>query len=166
MLRKWFQEHFSSAILLTLIRFYLGYIWISSGVGKVTGDFDASGYLQGAIAKSQGQDAIVQGWWAAFLKNFALPYSEVFSFLVMWGEVLVGLALLLGLFTKTGAFFGIVMNVAFLLSGTISTNPEMVIMAGLILAGGMNASRIGIEPYVKPYLYKQNIFTEEHQKAS
>ncbi|WP_082234352.1 DoxX family membrane protein [Halobacillus massiliensis] len=166
MLRKWFQEHYSAAVLLTFIRFYLGFVWISSGAGKITGGFDASGFIQGAIAKSQGQEAIVQGWWAAFLEKAALPYSDLFSFLVMWGEVLVGLALLLGLFTKTGAFFGAVMNLAFLLSGTISSNPEMLIMAALLLAGGINTSRIGLEPYVKPPFNKPNIFKTEHQKAS
>ncbi|GGF12460.1 hypothetical protein GCM10010954_08950 [Halobacillus andaensis] len=151
-MKQWFTEHVSAAIILLGIRIYLGYTWLTSGFGKVTGDFDAGGYLQGAIGKSQGEEAIVQGWWAAFLETFALPNSGLFSFLVMWGEVLVGIALFIGLLTKTGAFFGMLMNMAFLLSGTISTNPEMLILGALILAAGANAGRIGLDRYAAEFL--------------
>ncbi|WP_101843711.1 DoxX family membrane protein [Halobacillus sp. Marseille-P3879] len=155
-MKQWFTEHVSGAIILLGIRLYLGYTWLTAGFGKVTGEFDASGYLQGAIANAQGEEAVVQGWWAAFLETFALPYSGLFSFLVMWGEVLVGLALVIGLLTKTAAFFGIIMNMSFLLSGTISTNPEMAILGALILAAGLNAGRIGLDPFAHRFLKKKS----------
>ncbi|MFG6149101.1 DoxX family protein [Halobacillus sp. B23F22_1] len=154
-MKQWFTEHVSAAFILLGIRIYLGYTWLTSGIGKVTGDFDAGGYLQGAIFKSQGEEAIVQGWWASFLKTFALPNSSLFSFLVMWGEVLVGIALIIGLLTKTGVFFGMLMNMAFLLSGTISSNPEMLILGALILAAGANAGRIGLDHYAVDVLKRK-----------
>jgi thiosulfate dehydrogenase [quinone] large subunit len=47
---------------------------------------------------------------------------------------------------------GIVMNFAFLLSGTTSTNPQMLILALLLIAAGANARRIGLDRWVLPYL--------------
>ncbi|MCP3026307.1 DoxX family protein [Halobacillus sp. A5] len=156
-MKRWFTEHISAAIILLGIRIYLGYTWLTAGLGKITGGFDAGGYLQGAIGNAQGEDAVVQGWWAAFLEAVALPNSGLFSFLVMWGELLVGAALIIGLLTRTAAFFGIVMNMAFLLSGTISTNPEMVILGAVILAAGLNAGRIGVDRYSADYFKKNNL---------
>ena len=39
---------------LTVIRIYLGYEWITAGWHKITGGFDAGGFLNGAIANSAG----------------------------------------------------------------------------------------------------------------
>ncbi len=36
--------------VLTFLRVYLGWMWLSAGWGKVTGDFNAGGYLNGSIA--------------------------------------------------------------------------------------------------------------------
>ncbi|MCP3030626.1 DoxX family protein [Halobacillus sp. A1] len=165
MIKQWFTEHVSAAIILLGLRIYLGYSWFTSGLGKITGGFDTSGYLQGAIGKAQGEDAIVQPWWGAFLETFALPNSGLFTFLVMWGELLVGLALLIGLLTKTGAFFGMLMNMAFLLSGTISSNPEMLIIGSLIILGGTNAGRIGLDRYVKSFIKQKNLISVKKKAA-
>ena len=66
-----------------MLRVYLGYIWVMAGWGKITsGQFDASGFLQGALANATGEHPAVQGWWAAFLNNIAIPNVEAFNFLV------------------------------------------------------------------------------------
>ena len=59
-----------------------------------------------------------------FSKNAVIPNVEVVNLLVPWGELLVGLGLMLGLFTKTAVFFGMVMNFSYMFSGTTSTNPH------------------------------------------
>jgi thiosulfate dehydrogenase [quinone] large subunit len=48
----------------------------------VGGSFNASGFLQGTITSSTGENPAVQGWWAAFLENVALPNAGLFTFLV------------------------------------------------------------------------------------
>lgn len=137
---------------LTFIRIYLGYQWMTAGWHKITGGFDAGGFLNGAIAKSAGEHPAVQGWWAAFLENVALPGVDIFNILVPYGEFLVGLGLILGTFTTFAALMGIVMNAAFLFSGTVSTNAEMLLLQILILVAAANAGRIGLDRYVLPYL--------------
>ena len=106
------------SILLAVLRVYLGYTWFIAGWGKIAGgQFNASGFLQGALAKATGEHPAVQEWWAVFLKNAVIPNVEIVNFLVPWGELLVGLGLMLGLFTKTAVFFGMVMNFSYMFSG-------------------------------------------------
>jgi thiosulfate dehydrogenase (quinone) large subunit len=147
------------SILLAVLRVYLGYTWVMAGWGKLTGgQFDASGFLQGALANSTGEHPAVQGWWVVFLENVAIPNVEIFNALVPWGEFLVGIGLLVGCFTKTAVFFGLVMNFSYLFSGTTSTNPQLVLLSMFILVSAMNAGRYGVDGMIIPTL-KEKLFT-------
>nr|WP_093727378.1 DoxX family protein [Terribacillus halophilus] len=140
-----------AAVVFFVIRLYLGYTFLSAGLGKLmSGNFDASGFVQGAMARSEA--GVIQGWWGDFLENIVLPNAGVFSFLVMWGETLVGLALLLGAFTGFAALMGILMNISFLLSGAFTQNLIMIILAIVLLVGGANAGRFGIDNWIMPSL--------------
>jgi thiosulfate dehydrogenase (quinone) large subunit len=149
---NWLRQQASAAFILLLIRLYLGYTWLTAGWEKQTGEFDATGFLKGAIANSSGEHPAVQGWWAAFLKHVALPNVEFFNVLVVWGEILVGAALILGIFTTFSALMGAVMNFAFMFSGTTSTNPQMVLLTFFLLVAGFNAGKWGVDYWVIPYL--------------
>lgn len=162
---KWLRESQISAALLTIIRLYLGYAWLTAGFHKVVDGFDASGFLQGSIAKASGDHPAVQAWWASFLEGVALPNAGLFSFLVAWGEVLVGLGLILGCFTTVAAFFGVVMNFAFLFSGTVSTNAQMVLLSIFILVAGYNAGKIGLDRFVIPFFQEKFGKGEQHSIA-
>lgn len=151
---KWLRESTIASALLLLVRVYLGYSWLVAGYHKIVDGFDSSGFLQGALAKSTGEHPAVQAWWGTFLESFAIPNAAVFNVLIPWGEFLVGLGLLLGCLTTTAAFFGIVMNFAFLFSGTVSTNAQMVLLTVFILAAGYNAGRFGLDRYVVPFFRK------------
>jgi len=153
MITKFLRENLYAAYALTLLRLYIGYEWMTAGWGKITGGaFDASGFLKGAIGKAAGDNPSVQAWWASFLESFALPNADLFTFLVQWGEFLVGIGLIVGCFTTFAALMGLVMNFAFLFSGTVSTNAQMVALTIFIVVAGANAGRIGADRYVLPYL--------------
>ncbi|MGG3942163.1 DoxX family protein [Peribacillus psychrosaccharolyticus] len=144
-----------AAIFLTLLRVYIGYDWMTHGYEKLkSGGFDASGFIQGAIANSGGDHPAVQGWWAAFLEKAALPNIELFNFLVPWGEFLVGLGLILGVFTTFTVLMGLTMNFAFLFSGTVSTNAQLVLLQMFLLVAGYNAAQYGLDRYVLPFIKK------------
>ncbi|MCZ8518290.1 MULTISPECIES: DoxX family membrane protein [Paenibacillus] len=144
------------AILLTLIRFYLGWKWLTSGWGKITGSkaFDASSFLKNAIANSTGAKPTVQGWWGSFIEAVALPNIKVINVLIPWGEFLVGLALLLGIFTVFAAWMGALMNFSFFLSGSISTIPQMLLCSFILIYAGQHAGRIGIDYLLYRYRRK------------
>ncbi len=139
-----------AAGILTILRVYLGWQWLTAGWGKAFGEFDASGYLNGVLEN----ETVIEYYptYHAFIENVALPNSGLFSFLVAWGEVLVGLGLILGVLTTAAAFFGIVMNFAFMFAGTISSNPWMVLLTIFILAAGYNAGKFGGDRWIIPYM--------------
>jgi uncharacterized membrane protein YphA (DoxX/SURF4 family) len=49
------------------------------------------------------------GWYKAFLQETVLPHASVFATLQTYGEVAVGLGLVLGLFTRLAAVIGLVL---------------------------------------------------------
>jgi thiosulfate dehydrogenase [quinone] large subunit len=132
--------HPGMAPVWLLLRLYVGWQWLTSGLEKV-GDSAWVGadagkavteFLQGALKKTGGKMPDVPGWYARFIENVALPHSAVFSYLVSFGELAVGVALILGLLTGIAAFFGLLMNSAYLFAGTLSNNPLLVLL-GLLL---------------------------------
>lgn len=158
MFNKLLRENKIAAAILTVLRLYLGYSWFTAGFHKITGGFDASGYLKGAIANPvKGPDgAMVTEWYVEFLKGFALPNIDLFNVLVPWGETLIGIGLILGCFTTAAMFFGLVMNFSFFLAGTVSHNPRDIILGFIILTAGYNAGRIGLDRWVMPFIAKMN----------
>lgn len=86
------------------------------------------------------------------MKGFAIPHVGFFNFLVPWGELLVGLGLILGGLTTFAALMGIVMNFSYMFSGTTSTNPQMTLLTIFILVAGYNAAHIGIDRWLIPHV--------------
>lgn len=148
-----------SAIIWLFIRVYVGYSWLTAGWGKVqsdawTGDNAGAaleGFVKGALAKSQ-ETADVTGWYATFLENNVLPNAKLFSFVVAYGEILVGLGLVFGLLTGIAAFFGAFMNVSFLFAGTLSTNPILFILATWLVLAWKVAGWYGLDRWALPLL--------------
>jgi thiosulfate dehydrogenase [quinone] large subunit len=156
------RESRIAAGILLVIRLYLGYSWLMAGYHKLTGGFDASGFLKNAIANpvKGPKGDVLYGWYVNFLKGFALPNVELFNTIVPIGEFLVGLGLILGCFTTAAMFFGLVMNFAFFLAGTVSHNPTDIFLGTIILFSGYNAGRYGLDRWVIPFIRK-TVFKNE-----
>lgn len=107
---------------LAIIRILTGVIWLIHGVPKFlhgemflppNGFF--GNYLQQGISSTTGP-------YHDFMVSVIQPNAAVFAQLVRFGEVLVGISLLLGLFTRVGGFFGIVLPLNYMaVRGAIST---------------------------------------------
>lgn len=139
-----------------LIRIYVGWAWLTAGWEKVispvwTGSqagVAISGFLNGSLAKTTGAHPQVAAWYADFIKTTALPNSVIFSYLVSYGELLVGIGLILGVFTGVAAFFGAFMNMNYLYAGTVSTNPTLLILQIFIMLAGKTAGKIGLDRFL------------------
>ncbi len=148
------------AWLWLILRLYAGYEWLSAGLGKLgnpawtgaSGGAAITGFVKGALTKATGEHPDVQGWYAAFLQNVVLPNARTWGYLITFGEILVGIALILGLFTGSAAFFGAFMNVNYLLSGTVSTNPILFLIAILLVMAWKIAGWWGLDRWVLPAL--------------
>jgi thiosulfate dehydrogenase [quinone] large subunit len=150
---QWLREKAYLRPVFLILRLYVGWKLLTSGLNKYGGEgFDATGFLVGAVKKSTGERPAVQGWWATFLDGFAIPNAGLFNFLVPLGEVLVGGALILGIFTTFSALMGMVMNFSYLLSGTTSTNPQLLLFELIIALAAYNAGKWGLDRWVLPWL--------------
>lgn len=159
-LAKLFFADTRLAWLWLIIRLYVGWQWLEAGWGKLhssawTGDQAGAaltGFINAALLKTAGPHPDVAGWYAAFLKGFVLGHSGGFSHLVAYGEILIGAALILGIFTGIAAFFGAFMNINFLLAGAVSINPVLFILELLLILAWRVAGWIGVDKYLLPAL--------------
>ncbi|HWA32070.1 MAG TPA: DoxX family membrane protein [Candidatus Paceibacterota bacterium] len=143
-----------------LARVYVGWTWINAGWEKLTGGGwvgpesgqSLSGFIKGSLAQASGLHPNVQGWYAGFLQNVVLPHAAFWSHLVAFGETLVGLALIIGAFTGIAAFFGLFMNLNFLLAGAVSVNPILFTLSVLILLAWKVAGYWGVDHWLLPAL--------------
>src|SRR5215203_733450 len=141
-----------------IVRLWLGYEWLVAALGKwVEGGWvgegaggAVKGFAQGAIAQTAGEHPQVTGWYATFLREVVVPNAALFSYLVILGETLVGLALILGAFTGIAAFFGVFMNASFLFAGTAGANPLMAIVAILLVLAWRVAGWWGLDRWILP----------------
>ncbi|RAV20384.1 DoxX family protein [Paenibacillus contaminans] len=158
MVMKWIRENVYASAILAIVRLYLGWKWLDAGWHKITGDgFDASGFLKKAIEKpltDSGTKELLYPNFTNFIDSFALPNVKLINVLIPWGEFLIGLGLILGVFTTAAAFFGLMLNFMFMFSGTVSTNPWLTLFGFIILIAGANAGRFGGDRFVLPYVRK------------
>lgn len=152
----------ASAPLWFLARLYLGYefliagwdklanpAWFGSGAGAAL-----KGFVQGALSQTTGAHPDVQMWYASFLQSTVLPHLVGWSNAVVLGELAIGLGLIVGLCTTTAAFFAFFMSLNFLLAGTVSMNPILVLLALGIMLAHRVSGRWGLDRFAKPYCHR------------
>lgn len=155
LIRSLFSETRYSWIWL-IIRLYVGYEWLIAGWMKVTNPSwnqgAIQGFVMGALKKTAGEHPDVTSWYAYFLTHTVLPNASVFAYLVAYGEVLVGIGLILGIFTGIAAFFGFFMNANYLLAGTVSSNPILLLLQIPLILAWRVAGHFGLDRFLLPRL--------------
>ena len=127
-----------------LVRLYVGYEWLEAGLHKfadpkwMTDGTALLGYWKAAVAvpAAPARAAITYDWFRSFLQVLIDSGTSVwFAKLIVFGELAVGVGLIVGAFVGVAAFFGALMNMNFMLAGSASTNPVLFFLAvGLMLA--------------------------------
>ena len=87
--------------LLVILRLHLGAILLLTDAGKMFRDKPFSVEMVAfinAVLKRPGWS-----WYQHFLRGTVLPHADTFALLVMIGELIAGLCLLTGTFTRVGA---------------------------------------------------------------
>lgn len=139
--------------LWLVLRVWLGYQWLNSGLGKAanpawvqTGEA-LKGYWTNAVAiPAEGRPMIAFDWYRSFLTFLLNSESYTwFAKLIVAGEVLVGVALILGAFVGIAAFFGATMNWNFIMAGSASTNGMLLVIAILLIMAWKTAGYLGLD---------------------
>jgi thiosulfate dehydrogenase (quinone) large subunit len=147
------------AWVLLIIRLYVGWIWLSAGYEKIINPkwvgseagTAVSGFLKGALAKTSGDHPDVMPWYAWLISHIALPNAVLFSYLVSFGELLVGIALILGAFTVLAASAGLLMNFSYLFAGAVSINPLLILLEWILIWGNEKSGQIGLDRFIRKY---------------
>jgi thiosulfate dehydrogenase [quinone] large subunit len=147
------------AWLWLIVRLYVGYAWLWSGWGKFNNPAWWSGealkgfWTSATAIPATGAPKITYGWYRDFL-DFMLEqgWYTWFGPLIMFGELAVGIGLVLGLLTGIAAFFGALMNINFMLAGTASTNPVLFTLAILLMGAWKVAGWFGLDRWLLPLL--------------
>jgi len=134
------------AVVLAFVRIVTGAMWLVHGVPKFTRS-DAfmppngvfASYLQNGLAKAGGP-------YHAFLAGVVAPNANLFAELVRLGEVLTGMVLVLGLFTRLGGLVGVLLPLNYMAArgalesasgwGTVDASLALLSAISLLLPTG------------------------------
>jgi thiosulfate dehydrogenase (quinone) large subunit len=143
------------------IRIFLGFEWITAGWHKLSGGgwLDGGTALHGfwtnivAVPAAPAKAAITFTWYRDFINFMLSIHAETwFSYLIVFGEIAVGVGLLVGALTGIAAFFGATMNMSFELAGSASVNPIMFALAIGLILGWRVAGYYGVDRVLLPWL--------------
>ena len=143
-----------------LPRLYAGWSWAKAGWGKLANPAwvgseagtALAGFVNGALTKTAGPHPDVQSWYASFLQKAVLGHAATWSYIISAGETLVGLGLILGAFTGVAAFFGMFMNLNYLMAGSVSINPILLMISILLVLAWKTAGWWGLDRWLLPAL--------------
>jgi thiosulfate dehydrogenase (quinone) large subunit len=159
-LSDWLYRSRQASVVWLVVRLWLGYQWLNAGYQKIWGaehsffwfgngagvkGFATAGVVGSAAGKGSGAS---YGWWAAFLHNFVIPNASWIAKLVSLGELLVGVALILGLLTGAAAAIGLLLNLTYMFTGSAGVNPMFAILGVLLVLAWRNAGWIGLDRFV------------------
>lgn len=99
----------------------------------------------------QGRPLITYDWFRSFLQGLLDGgHQSWFGPFVAFGELLVGVGLVVGALVGVAAFFGALMNMSFMLAGSASTNPVLFSLAILMILARKVAGFIGVDRFLQP----------------
>jgi thiosulfate dehydrogenase [quinone] large subunit len=124
------------------LRLFLGVTFVYAGIQKLTDPQyfrpSAPGYIGRQIA-GMAHDTPLGG----LLTHLVVPHATFFGGLIAWGELAIGLGVLIGLLVRPAAFFGTLLSLIFFLSASWRVSPyfygsDIVFLFGwsvMVLAG-------------------------------
>jgi thiosulfate dehydrogenase [quinone] large subunit len=132
--------------------------WVRSGTVAADGSEvflevgDAvAGFAESAIAAADGPSPdVAYGWYVSFLEWVEASGHGFIGPVVAYGELVIGLLLILGAFAGIAAFLGAILNFSFMFAGSAGVNPAMVLISLILIMAWRNAGWIGLDRYLLP----------------
>lgn len=98
---------------VVILRLWIGYYLLQQGIRKYLRDFPHTDWIKAQIGDLDKVE--IYAWYRSFLTGVVVPNRELFGYLVVWGEVLVGICLVVGLLTRFASVSGLFLMVNYLL---------------------------------------------------
>jgi thiosulfate dehydrogenase [quinone] large subunit len=138
---------------LALVRILVGVLFLLVAWPKVTGRFLTGRVLPQQLLNGMEKDPLA--WHRAFIAGFVVPHAHLFSYLSAFGEIAIGISLLLGCLVRISSLFGALYNFNILFSvayaaggGTVNYN-RVLILLHLIFVSSSPGRALGIDGFLK-----------------
>jgi thiosulfate dehydrogenase (quinone) large subunit len=143
---QWLARSKVMAVAWTAMRIWLGIMWIQAGVSKLWGAENPAFLHHGGagVAGFATHGTAAYTWWHSFLTGFVVPNAGWIAVLVAVSEFVIGIALVLGLFTRLAALGSLVLLFTYVMSGTASVCGFYALLALVLLATWRTSSWIGV----------------------
>ncbi|HEV2249364.1 MAG TPA: DoxX family protein [Candidatus Limnocylindria bacterium] len=148
-----------------IVRIYVGFSWLDAGWHKIIDVGAKTNYVidgQGiyafwqriaAIPAAPAKPAIGYDWYRGYIQFMIDNHWEgLFGKIIAFGETAVGLGLILGAFVGIAAVAGAFMNLNFMLAGSVSSNPILLLLGFLLVLAWKTAGFIGLDRILLPVL--------------
>lgn len=158
-------SHKTQSLWIILLRIYVGVLWLLEGLNKVKEGWLIPGnikivYTAAGSGASQTasigpapiltQPPAIYQW---FMDTVVTPNAMLFQSSVVIMEILIGLALIAGLFTFLASLASIGLAANFILSAMAGYDILWFVFAAIALMGGSGRS-FGLDHYVIPWIKK------------
>jgi uncharacterized membrane protein YphA (DoxX/SURF4 family) len=100
--------------LFSFLRIYLGVILLITVLGKLTRDAPFATEMLGFLGGVARRGAFP--WYTTFVQQVVVPHANLFSYLVMAGELFAGISLLTGTVTRAGALVAMLLFLNYMLA--------------------------------------------------
>jgi thiosulfate dehydrogenase [quinone] large subunit len=144
---EWVKQSRVMALAWTAMRVWLGIMWIQAGKAKLWGS-ESAGFMHhngAAVAGFATHGTAAYTWWHSFLTGVVIPNSGAIGVLVAVAEFAIGIALVLGVFTRLAALGSLALLFTYVMSGTASVCAFYALFAIVILTMWKTASWLGID---------------------
>jgi thiosulfate dehydrogenase (quinone) large subunit len=144
------------AWLWGILRVWVGYQWIEASLHKVgnpawvqSGTALQKFWEKAVVVPRHGDPRVPFDWYREFLGWLLGTHAApLMARLIAYGELAVGVALILGLMVGAAAFAGTFMNWNYLMAGSVSLNPLMIIGEILLIMSWKVAGYYGLDRYL------------------
>ena len=139
-----------------IIRVYLGWQWLTAGWEKFnnpawlqTGEALKGFWTRAVQIPETGRAPIAYDWYRDFIQLMLnQEWFTWFAKVIIFGELAIGLALILGAFVGLAAFGGALLNWNFIMAGTASTNAVLFTLAVLLMLAWKVAGWYGLDRFL------------------
>lgn len=154
----WLRESKYATVAWLAVRVWVGIMWMEAGWSKVFGAENAAFlHNNGAgVAGFAGHGAPAYSWWGSIMHSFVVPNASWIAVLVAFGELAIGIGLVVGFLTRTAAIASLVLLFTYVMSGTASVTAFYAMCAIIVLATWRTSTWISVDGVISGFKQRRH----------
>src|SRR5580704_11779384 len=156
----WLRQSKIASIAWLAVRVWIGIMWFQAGWSKVFGAENPS-FLHhngSGVAGFAGGTGAAYSWWASIMHSFVVPNASWIAVLVAFGELAIGLGLIVGFLTRTAAVASLLLLFTYVMSGTAGVTGFYALCAIIVLATWRTSTWIGLDGLIAGFRQRRRNF--------